>query len=109
VDATISAFRLTISAGGAKVCSVGTDERAASRKRWLIELSRALGDAQQLLFELELSAAQSARAGELFQQIAAAQMEVRSLQLSRSAGMREQNDPQWIEPGPWQRRNGDFG
>jgi hypothetical protein len=60
------------------------------RARWLADLSRALGQAQQLLFEMDLSAFARAELGELFHQIQAAQLEARTLQLSRSVRARRE-------------------
>jgi hypothetical protein len=70
------------------------------RARWLADLSQALRDAQQLLFELDLSKCR-AEAGELFHRIEAAQAEVRQLQLSRSCDALETKDPKWTKFTPW--------
>jgi hypothetical protein len=65
------------------------------RARCLAELSRALSHAQQLLFELDLSAVARSEMGELFHQIQAAQLEVRTLQVSRSMQPTENESPIW--------------
>lgn len=71
------------------------------RACWLTDLSQALRDAQQLLFELDLSKCR-AEAGELFHRIEAAQLEVRQLQLTRSSEPLETKDPEWSKFTPWQ-------
>ena len=65
------------------------------RASWLAHLSHTLSEAQQILFELDLSRVCRSDVGELFHRIEAAQMEVRSLQISRSAHPREQKPPEW--------------
>jgi hypothetical protein len=74
--------------------------QASDRARWLADLSQALRDAQQLLFELDLSTCR-AEAGELFHRIEAAQFEVRQLQVIRSADPRGAKDPKWTNVTPW--------
>ena len=64
------------------------------RDRWLAELSWALGEAQQLLFDMDLCAFGRVEAGGLFHQIQAAQFEIRTLQLSRSEPA-EEKSPIW--------------
>ena len=85
MDQNCSSRKIYLSPGGSTVCSVPTEIAAAERARWLAELSCALRDAQRLLFELDLETAVAPDAGELFQAIEAAQIEIRSLQLSRHA------------------------
>ena len=62
--------------------SVPIELRVAERARCLAELSGALTEPQQLLFELD--PVLHSDACELYQRIEAARMEVRLLQLSRS-------------------------
>lgn len=65
------------------------------RATWLAELSRALNQAQQLLFEMDLSVDARSEMGELFSQIQAAQLEVRTLQVSRSIQPAQEISPIW--------------
>jgi len=65
------------------------------RATWLSELSRALNQAQQLLFEMDLSVDARSEMGELFHRIQAAQIEVRTLQVSRSIQPTQEKSPIW--------------
>ena len=66
------------------MCSVPTDHPAAERGRWLAEISAALEAARDALLVLDLPAQHRKTAGDLYLSIEAAQVEVRSLRLSRS-------------------------
>ena len=89
-----------IPAAGARVYSLPVELTPSDRARWLAELSAALSDAQQLLFDLDFSVLVRSEGAELFQSIEAALIEVRSLQLSRSVCPRPEIDPQWTEIAP---------
>jgi hypothetical protein len=82
------------------VRSVSIELVRTDRARWLAELSGALAEAQQLLFDLELSLVRP-EASELYQTIEAARLEVRPLQISRTASRGEEDDPKWTEIAPW--------
>lgn len=75
---------------------------SVDRAQWLADLSRALSQAQQLLFEMDLSAFKQVEMGELFHQIQAAQLEARTLQLSRSVRGRP-DEPSDLDAIPNQR------
>ena len=87
--------------GGKSVQRVGYSP-VADRERWLDQLSGALDDAHQLLFELDLSSSRAFDAGDLFHRIEAARVEVRSLQLSRSEQTPVEMHPVWMSFSPWQ-------
>ena len=80
--------------------SLPVEVTPSDRARWLAELSAALADAQQLLFDLDFSVLVRSEGAELFQSIEAALIEVRSLQLSRSVRPRGEIGPEWIEIAP---------
>jgi hypothetical protein len=82
------------------VQSVPFEIPRAHRAQWLAELSDVLAEAQQLLFELDLTARHPV-VGELFHSIEAARLEVRLLQVSRTADRGPENGPEWIELAPW--------
>ena len=70
------------------------------RTEWLAELSGILVEAQQLLFELDLTVRHPV-VGDLFHSIEAARLEVRLLQVSRTVDRGPENGPEWIELAPW--------
>ena len=75
------------------------EQTPSDRARWLAEVSNALLEAQQALFDLDFSTLAQSEAADLFQSIEAALIEVRSLQLSRSVRPREMH-PEWTEFAP---------
>jgi hypothetical protein len=85
------------------VYSLPVEVTPSDRARWLAELSAALADAQQLLFDLDFSVLMRSEGAELFQSIEAALIEVRSLQLSRSVRPRPETGSEWtkISPRTW--------
>jgi hypothetical protein len=82
---------------GAKVSSVPTQLPAASRARWLADVSRALDDARLILTSLSLVEEDYGLAMDLHVRIEAARFEVRSLRLSRSLQPSEEISPNWTE------------
>ena len=75
---------------------------ADARACWLADMSTALDEAREVLFELDLSQMPAAAAANLYRSIEAAILEVRTLRLSRSINPCSRNSPKWIEPDPWQ-------
>jgi hypothetical protein len=75
------------------------EQTPSDRARWLAEVSKALLEAQQALFDLDFPILAQDEAADLFQSIEAALIEVRSLQLSRSVRPRQMR-PEWTEFTP---------
>ena len=76
----------------------------AERARWLAELSEKLGEARQLIRNLELNGDQRRVAEELNHRIEAAMQEVHSLRLGRSLQKADNFYPKWSNPLPWTSR-----
>jgi len=78
------------------------EDPAVVRARWLADMSMALDEARDVLFELDLSQMPAGAATtELYRRIEAARLEVRSLRLSRSIDPCGRKAPEWIEFDPW--------
>jgi hypothetical protein len=86
------------------VYSVPTDRSAAKRAQWLAELAEAIGEARQLLENLEVAADHREVARELYLRIEAARLEIHSLRLSRSLQPRGDSDPKWSQLPSWIER-----
>lgn len=79
---------------------VRNDFPAAQRARWLAELAEALEAARTLLnkvapFESDRETA------ELRQRIEAVRLEVETMRIGRSTGVRQDLRPEWTENVPW--------
>jgi hypothetical protein len=88
------------------VVEVPTEAAASERARWLAELSAALDEAQRLIWQLGVSAADSPEAMELYVRIEAARLEVQALRLSRRHGPPNNSASEWTEFSPWKRTEG---
>ena len=87
---------------GAKVFRTPIEVPAAVRAHWLADMSAALDEARDVLFELDLSELPAGAATDLYRRIEAARLEVRTLRLSRSINPCRRKAPEWIEFDPWQ-------
>lgn len=67
---------------------------------WLVELARALDEAQNLLWRLGNSEVPGAEMLDLMARLEAARAETRSLQLRRITGPPPPSGPEWIY-SPW--------
>lgn len=83
------------------MCSVPIEVAAAERARVLAELSDALDRAHWVVAELRVRPDQRAEAEELYLRIEAAKLVVQALRLGRSLNVREENEPEWIDPLLW--------
>jgi hypothetical protein len=90
------------------VVRVPTDVTAAQRARWLVELSDALRDAQELLCRLGRADLHEVDALELSARVEAAIAEARSLQLGRIKDEQRRVHPEWSNL-PWNARVDDCG
>jgi len=86
---------------GAKVFRMPIELPADARACWLADMSTALDEAREVLFELDLSQMPAAAAADLYRSIEAARLEVRTLRLSRSIHPCGRNSPKWIDLDPW--------
>ena len=73
---------------------------AAQRARWLAELSEALGEAQQLLWDLRPNM-RDMEALDLAARVEAARAQVRSLSIARSNGTFPELPPEWAGLHLW--------
>jgi len=87
------------------VYGLPNEQIASDRAHWLDQVSKALIEAQQLLFDLDFSILAQSEGADLFQSIEAALIEVRSLQVSRSVRPRQLH-PKWTEFAPRGCENG---
>jgi hypothetical protein len=85
------------------VVRVPTDVTAAERARWLGELTRALEEAQGIVWRLKSSDLRQIDALDLLARIESAQAEARSLRLSRVVAVEPPSYPDWINPWETQR------
>jgi len=82
------------------VFQVPASVTAAQRARWLAELSEALGEAQQLLWDLRPNM-RDMEALDLAARVEAARAQVQSLSIARSKDTLPELPPEWIGLNLW--------
>jgi hypothetical protein len=89
---------------GVAVARVSTDVTATQRARWLRDISDALEEAQDLVWQLAIAEARDVDALDLSARIEAARAEARSMCVSRVDRSSVQTDPKWSVLLPWARQ-----
>lgn len=82
---------------------VPTDVAATQRSRWLAEISDALAEAQDLVWQLAMTGSRDVDALDLSARIESARAEAQSMRINRAARDAVQMDPEWIS-SPWDRQ-----
>ena len=81
---------------------VPADAIATQRARWLAELSDALDEAQDLVWQMAIAEGRDFNALDLSARVEAARAEARSMRLGRMDRGSLEDDPNWSKPLPWQ-------
>jgi hypothetical protein len=90
---------------GVAVARVPTSVNVADRARWLAEISDALAQAEDLLWQLAIAEARDVNVLDLSARIETAQAEARSMRIGRVDRSSIEADPKWTESLPWTRQS----